>query len=222
MTTSVFMKVLESTPHRYDRGIQMLFRGRISKVYLDMAEMVAAPGRLILDIGCGTGNASLACAFRGATVIAIDPNAEMLEVAVAKAEAAGLADRVEWLQLGVAEIGRRVGRGSLDAAVSCLTFSELTPDERRYALATVLTLLKPGGAMVIADEVLPRGRVRRSFHRLARLPLAFVTYLITQTTTQPLGDPEALLTEAGFTRVESNSLWSGSFAIVRGYRGEGD
>lgn len=222
MTTSVFMKVLESTPHRYDRGIQMLFRGRISKVYLDMAEMVAAPGRLILDIGCGTGNASLACAFRGATVIAIDPNAEMLEVAVAKAQAAGLGDRVEWLQLGVAEIGRRVDRGSLDAAVSCLTFSELTPDERRYALSTVLTLLKPGGAMVIADEVLPRGRVRRSFHRLARLPLAFVTYLITQTTTQPLGDPEALLTEAGFTRVESNSLWSGSFAIVRGYRGEGD
>ena len=130
MSSSVFMKVLESAPYRYDRGIMMLTRGRIKEVYLKIAEMVARPENRVLDIGCGTGNVSLACAERGANVVGIDINAEMLEIARQKAKAAGLEERVEFLEVGVAELESRTTERELDAVVACLTFSELTPDEQ--------------------------------------------------------------------------------------------
>ena len=85
MSSFVWMKVLESAPERYDRGIRMLSCGRIEAAYERIAALVAAPGKRILDIGCGTGGVSLACAARGAAVTGIDIDAGMLEVARRKA-----------------------------------------------------------------------------------------------------------------------------------------
>ena len=218
MSSSVFMKVLESTPYRYDRGIMMLTRGRIKKAYLKIAEMTARPGNRVLDIGCGTGNVSLACAERGANVVGIDINAEMLEIARQKAKAAGLEERVEFLELGVAEVESRTTEGEFDAAVACLTFSELSPDEQTYALSMAHSRLKPGGVIVIADEALPKQTFDRMVHRLARLPIAASTYALTQTTTRPLGDTTAQLHDAGFEGVESTTIWSG-FVISQGFKG---
>lgn len=81
MSSFVWMKVLESTPERYDRGISMLSGGRIGEIYQRIAEIAAVPARRVLDIGCGTGAVTLACAARGAVVTGIDINAEMLDVA---------------------------------------------------------------------------------------------------------------------------------------------
>lgn len=218
MSSSVFMKVLESAPHRYDRGILLITRGRIKSVYLKIAEMVAAPGKRVLDVGCGTGNVSLACAERGAQVVGIDINAEMLEVAREKAKATGLEDRIELLELGVAEMARRI-QGGFDAAVACLTFSELTADEQIYTLSAVHGLLRSGGALVIADESLPEHTLGRLVHRLRRLPFAAFAYAVTQTTTRPLRNMAGPLRGAGFTMVESVSAWSG-FTVTSAVKGE--
>jgi cyclopropane fatty-acyl-phospholipid synthase-like methyltransferase len=217
MSSFAFMKVLESSPNRYDRGIKILSRGRITEVYLKIAEMVAAPGKRILDIGCGTGNVSLACAARGATVIGVDSNAEMLEITKSKAKKAGLEDKVELIELGVAEIAGEINERPLDAVVSCLAFSELTPDEQTYTLSIAYSLLKPGGVIVIADEVVPKDAFRRFRHRLVSLPLVLVTYILTQTTTRPLNNPSPLLNKAGFANIETTSMWS-SFMIIRAFR----
>jgi ubiquinone/menaquinone biosynthesis C-methylase UbiE len=217
MSSFAFMKVLESSPNRYDRGIRILSRGRITEVYLKIAEMVAAPGKRIIDIGCGTGNVSLACAARGSSVMGIDSNAEMLEVAKSKAKKAKLEDEVKWLELGVAEIAGKISERSLDAVVSCLAFSELTPDEQTYTLSTAYSLLKPSGKIVIADEVVPENAFNRFRHRLVSLPLVLVTYILTQTTTRPLSNPSPLLHEAGFANIETTSMWS-SFVIIRAFR----
>ena len=97
-------------PERYDRGILMLSGGHIPEVYRRLAEEVAAPGRRVLDIGCGTGGASFACAARGAKVVGIDIDAGMLEVARRKPAPEG--GTVEFIQLGAAEIEDRFRPGS--------------------------------------------------------------------------------------------------------------
>jgi len=217
MSSYVFMKVLESAAHRYDRGMQLLSRGRIGQVYARVADLVAAPGSLILDIGCGTGGVALACAVRGADVTGIDVNAEMLEVARSKPPPFGTSGTVEWLRLSAAEIEDRFEPSSFDAVTSCLVFSELSPDERAYTLAIVLTRLRPGGQVVLADEVVPISVPRRFLHRVGRLPLAVVTYLLTQTTTRAVNGLGDQLRASGFVDVDEERPWP-AFAIVRGRR----
>ena len=48
----VYMKVLESSPARYDRGMRLLTLGRLERVHRDIAAQVARDDR-VLDIGNG-------------------------------------------------------------------------------------------------------------------------------------------------------------------------
>ncbi len=212
MSSYVFMKILESAPQRYDRGIRMLSGGHIEEIYQRVARRAAAPGARLLDIGCGTGNLSLACAARGANVVGIDINAGMLEVARAKPRPAN--GSVEWVELGAAEIEDRFAEATFDAIVSCLAFSELGADEQSYVLRIALSRLRPGGTLIIADEVLPPTAAARLRHRLWRWPMALATYALTQTTTHPVRQLAARVRQAGFTEVEESRLPSGAFAIV--------
>ncbi len=212
MSSFVWMKVLESAPQRYDRGIAMLSGRRITEAYERIAALVAAPGKRILDIGCGTGGVTLACAAHGASTVGIDIDAGMLEVARSKpVPASGSA---EFVQLGVAEIADRFAAASLDAVVSCLAMSEMSPEEQDYALRVAYSCLVPGGALVIADETTPEGGLSRLAYRLWRLLVATATYLLTQTTTRPLRGLPERVEDAGFSIISAERMWSGSFLIV--------
>ncbi len=219
MSSYVYMKVLESAPARYDRGIDRLSGGAIARIYQRVAERAAAPGRRVLDVGCGTGVVALACAARGASVVGIDVNAGMLNVARGKAERCRPEPEIDWVELGAMELEDRFPPGSFDAVVSCLVFSELSPDERRYVLRTVLGLLRPGGCVVIADEVPPRGRAARAGRWLRRLPMAFATWVLTQTSTRPVQGLADLVREAGFIEVAEEGLTGDGFAIISGRKG---
>ena len=222
MSSFVWMKFLESAPERYDRGVQLLSGGRIADVYEQIAERAAAPGRRVLDVGCGTGGVSLACAARGAHVVAIDPNAGMLEIARAKPVPRGRGGDIEWLELGLAEIEDRFGEATFDAIVSCLVFSELSPDEQAYALHIAQSRLVVGGRLVIADETLPSSGPRRLWYRLRRLPLVSVTYLLTQASTRPVEHLADRIRHAGFGQVEETQLWGDTFFIVHAVREGGN
>jgi len=211
MSSYVYMKVLESAPERYDRGIDRLSGGTIDAVYQRVAELAAAPGVRLVDVGCGTGGVALACAARGARVTGVDVNPGMLEVARAKAAAAGA--EVDWLTLGALEVEDRFAAASLDAAVSCLMFSELQPEERAYLLGVLRSRLVPGGRLVIADEVTPTTRRRRWWRRARRLPAALWTYLVTQTSTHPVDDLAAIVRSAGFTEVVEQRIGD-DFAVI--------
>jgi len=217
MSSFVWMKVLESAPERYDRGIRILSSGRIGNAYGRIADLAAAPGRRVLDIGCGTGGVSLACAARGATVTGIDVNAGMLEVA--RTKAIPPSGHVEFVELGAAEIEDRFAEGSFDAVVSCLVMSEMSPDEQDYTLRVAHTCLVPGGTIVIADETVPDRGLSRLTWRLKRLPIVVAAYLLTQTTTRPVRDLCRRVRAAGFCDVEEERMWSGSFLVVHGAKG---
>lgn len=214
----VYMKILESAPLRYDRGLRILSRGRIERVYSRIAEIAAAPGRSILDIGCGTGGAALACAALGGEVVGIDRDPAMLEVARSKPTAA-LRGSVDWVELGAAEIGDRFPPESFDAAVACLSFSEFPDEERSYVLEVVRGRLRPNGILVIADEVLPPSGPGRMAHHLRRLPFAVAAFLVTQSTTHALRDPTEAVRAAGYSDIELERCDLGSFVILSARRG---
>ncbi|MHC4135147.1 MAG: corrinoid protein-associated methyltransferase CpaM [Planctomycetota bacterium] len=216
MSTYVYMKLLESAPERYDRGIRILSRGMIDKAYGRVAERVASPGKRILDIGCGTGGVTLACAARGAEVVGIDINPAMLEVA--RSKSVPRAGSVEWVELGAMEIEDEFAEEAFDAVVACLLFSELAAQEQSYVLGVVHSRLKPGGVLVVADEVLPRTRACRLWHRFRRLPRAALTYALTQTTTRPVEHLPRQVREAGFAEVEEQRLEPGDISIVSGVK----
>jgi ubiquinone/menaquinone biosynthesis C-methylase UbiE len=208
--TYVLMKILESAPRRYDRGIRLLTLGRVDKAYDHLAAYIVS-GQRVLDLGCGTGALSLRAAQRGATVKGIDVNAQMLEIAGQRIERADLARSVELCEMGVAELDSEVDQG-YDVVVSGLCFSELTEGERGYALREAYRVLRPGGVLLLADEVVPQDPVRWLLHWLIRLPLAVITYELTQATTHAVRHLPEQVRAAGFA-VESVHLSAlGDFA----------
>jgi len=199
MSTYVLMKILESSPDRYDRGIRLLTRGRLDAAYDRLASHVR-PGDRVLDIGCGTGALTLRALARGGVVTALDINPAMMDVARRKVEAyrgetGETSGDVTFLEMGVAEMDDL--ESGFDVVMSGLCLSELTDDEITYALDHVRRILKGGGVLLIGDEVPPEGILRRFLYMLFRIPLAALTYLVAQTTTGAVKDLESRVAGIG-------------------------
>jgi demethylmenaquinone methyltransferase/2-methoxy-6-polyprenyl-1,4-benzoquinol methylase len=212
MSTYVLMRILESAPHRYDLGMRLLTLGGVGRAYDRLAGHVEA-GQRVLDVGCGTGALALRMARRGARVKAIDVSPEMLELAARRAREAGLADRVAWVEMGVAELDGEPA-GSFEVVTSGLCLSELGDDEIAYTLRQARRLLVPGGLLLLADEVTPRGRVARVLRALVRTPLVALTWLVTQQTSHAVADLEGRVASAGFEIVSRRRSGLGDFAEI--------
>ena len=191
LSTYILMKILESTPSRYDRGISILTLGKLDESYDRLIAHVQKRER-VLDIGCGTGRLTLKAALKGAMVKGIDINAQMLEIAQKRVVEATLSKTVELSEMGVAELENEESN-SYDIVMSGLCFSELTENEIKYTLNEVKRILKPDGLLLIADEVKPKSISKRFLHGFIKILLMIVTYLITQNTTHAVqGLPEKI------------------------------
>ena len=189
------MKILETAPGRYDKGIRILTLGRLGKAY-DRLTSHIRKGQKILDLGCGTGALTIRAAQKAAKVKGIDINPQMLEIAQNRAAEANLAQNVELCEMGVAELGGEESE-SYDIVMSGLCFSELTEDELAYTLREAKRILKPEGLLLIADEVRPKSISKMILNWLIRVPLVTITYLITQTTTKAVRNLPEKVEKAG-------------------------
>ncbi len=132
----------------YERTAEALLPA--AKVLVDTAAPRA--GEMVLDIGCGTGNAALLAASQGASVTAVDPSDRLLSVGRTAAERDGL--DVRW-DKGDAE-ALPIAAGTIDCVVSNFgVIFAADPEAAAGEIARVLsdrgralfTAWLPGGAL---------------------------------------------------------------------------
>ncbi|MFF9012615.1 class I SAM-dependent methyltransferase [Streptomyces sp. NPDC014870] len=115
-----------------------------------LGELVPAVGvRRALDVGSGPGVIStlLAEAFPQAEVVAVDASPELLERALARAEARGLAGRVTTLRAELPADFATLGEADLIWAGN----STHHIGDQRAALASFAGLLRPGGLIALVE-----------------------------------------------------------------------
>jgi len=109
------------------------------------AKLALAPGQRVLDIGCGWGGMALYLnRLANVDVLGITLSEEQLKVARARAEAAGVADRVRFELLDY-----RAVTGSFDRIVSVGMFEHVGPRHFRSFFAKSKSLLSEDGVMLL-------------------------------------------------------------------------
>ncbi|MFC9862550.1 MULTISPECIES: SAM-dependent methyltransferase [unclassified Streptomyces] len=113
--------------------------------------LTAAPGRRLLDVGCGTGRPALRIArATGARVSGISVSNPDIDLARSRADAAGLADRVDFRYADACALPFEAA--SFDGAWAIESMMHI-PD-RTTALTEIARTLRPGSPLVITDVLL--------------------------------------------------------------------
>lgn len=130
----------------------------------------------LLELGCGTGEDAIHLARRGHRVLATDESAQMLRVARAKAELAGVTERIRFVCVPMQSLDSAIGAERFDGVYS--NFGAINCVADVSALARLLATRFAAGAplvfVVMGRHVpwewawyLARGDRRRAFRRLA-------------------------------------------------------
>ena len=217
MFSYIFMKILESRPHRYDWGINFLTKGQAGKIKEQIVTNFVRPDMAILDVGCGTGDLAVRAARVGALVTGVDISEGMLAVAQERVKKNGLENKVVLQHAGVDEIDSLFDEKSFDLITSTLVMSELYTEEREWALKALSRILKPDGKLLVVSEVRPKHLLKRAIYYVLRLPLALITYLICQTGTKPVRNIADEMRRAGFEIIkERYSFLESTVTLVAG------
>ncbi|MHA2029614.1 MAG: corrinoid protein-associated methyltransferase CpaM [Candidatus Kariarchaeaceae archaeon] len=212
MSTLILMKILESSPSRYDRGIKLLLGDKIYSAFDRIISKIKMDDK-VLDIGCGTGILPIMMAKKGAIVKGIDINPDMLEIAQTRISEQQLSDSILLEEKGVAELDSEID-GSYDLVTTTLCFSELEDYEIKYSLNQIHRILKPKGTFILVDENKPKNPLKRILSYLIRFPLVIITYILTQNTTKALKNIESDIQSKGFDIIESKTNRLGSFIEI--------
>jgi SAM-dependent methyltransferase len=119
-------------------------------VYLDMPALTTRllatlgdlRGRRVLDLGTGNGFLAAALAHRGAEVVAVDVSPASLDLARARAEASGVAERITFQLASAEEIS--LPDASVDAACGVFVLHHTQLDVTASELARVMRPGAPG------------------------------------------------------------------------------
>ncbi len=197
---------LAYTVARYDETGLVHFT-RTSEALLDVAEV---RGRRVLDVGCGTGIASLLALDRGAAQVVGGDLAEgMLTVGRAKAAArGGDPERIEFRQLDAEALP--FPDGSFDVVISGLMLEFATDPQR--AVAEMARVLAPGGRLAVTTH--GPGyyweAIEATFRGVGKRRLVGYRPEVWQSTE---GEFEALLSAGGLREVQCRRMtWQEEFA----------
>ena len=122
--------------------------------------MGVAEGESVLDVACGTGNATIPAAKAGARATGLDITPELLDGARRRASDAGV--EIDWVE-GDAE-NLPFDDGSFDVVLS--TFGCMFAPDHGATAAEIARVVRPGGRIGIAAWT-PDGGIGQFFQRLS-------------------------------------------------------
>ncbi len=191
----------------YDPVVRFTTREKVFKKAL-VSEAKIKTGHRVLDLACGTGTLTILIknAQPQATVIGIDGDSKILEIARAKAKDSGV-------QIGFDEgmsFDLPYEDESFDRVVSSLFFHHLTRDDKLKTLREVYRVLKPRSEFHVADWGLPADAFMKLSSRFIQFLDGFGT------TADSFGGllPKFMST-TGFTSVEEPLAFNTLFGTIR-------
>jgi ubiquinone/menaquinone biosynthesis C-methylase UbiE len=132
----------------FDGAVRVTARETTMKRRLmDQAEV--APGDAVLDLGAGTGTLAIWLKQRTPTARVTGLDADPDVLARARRKAAGAGCEIDFVQGFSTDLP--FADDSVDVVLSTLFFHHLTGPDKRRTLAEVQRVLKPGGALHVAD-----------------------------------------------------------------------
>ncbi len=174
-------------------------RGKWQELLPRIADLAQfQPGETVLDVGCGTGTSTIIAKQRvGAAgrVSGIDPGPKQIARARSKAGKTGLS--IDF-QIGVVE-QLAFPDHSFDVILSTFVMHAVPDDLKRRGLAEMARVLKPGGRVLIVDFKRPEEHENQAGRPVHTGPW-----------NSGVQDQTALMKEAGFSRVESGEIETGS------------
>jgi SAM-dependent methyltransferase len=117
------------------------------------------PGRRVLDVAAGTGNASIPAARAGAEVIASDLTPELFDAGRARAEAAGV--ELEWTQADAEELPFE--DSSFDVVISAI--GVMFAPHHQAAADELVRVCRPGGKIGLLSWT-PEGMIGALFRAM--------------------------------------------------------
>lgn len=109
----------------------------------------AAPGRRVLDIGCGSGAVTRLLLRDGLDAFGIEPNVDLLAAALAHATRPAPPGR--WIAACAEHLPIR--GASVDAVLFCNSLHHIAPARQFLALVEAVRVLRPGGEIVVIEPV---------------------------------------------------------------------
>ncbi len=155
--------------------------------------------RSVLDIGCGNGDFAISCAKKVSKVIGLDVSKKMIENAKKNAKRNNIKN-VTFYQEDLFSFDLEE---KFDY-VTLVYFLNVFPDEDSVetVLKKAISHLKPGGYLLIADELKPANAVLSGLISLFRMPVFTFFYLTTGLRYHKIHDLEKLLTRSGIQMIE--------------------
>lgn len=150
----------------FDPAVAVTLRERQWRPDLIRAVSASVPGGgTVIDVGAGTGTLSIELAKLrpDASVVAVDGDPAVLDIARAKAGA----DLVDWRE-GMAD-QLPAPAGEANAVVMSMLLHHLVPTTKRAAFEEARRVLRPDGCLLVADFGRPRGALPRAGFAVLRV-----------------------------------------------------